>query len=535
MLKALMSGRGMLMAATFGVLMLLGAAAHADEVVRLNTEANLRARPGERAPTLAKLDEGQTVRVIGRSGRWIKVTYKGKVGWLTRTQVDEDEGVSARPTADKKRTGKGMKARKGWSDDEMEEGEDAVEEDEEAAPPKKSKKVAKAAPKKSQKGKKAAKKAARKAMPTEGDEVVTTKAVTLRKKPSKKGAELWEADEGASMKVIAVSDDGQWLRVQDEDGEKGWLAAKDVAMVGGGDEDAEEVGDDEDIDAEAERAIGADDEDDDEDVDDEDGDEPRKVAKKGKKKGGKKGMNIWAHGNVGILSKSQTYASGGTGLRANYALANTAPAGIVGIGLAKDMGSYTLGVEVDGVITVGGEGIKVSTGAGDGGGNMMGGETLSWSALEINARGTVGYAWNKKKGYAVQGRLGYHTSSVTVAVSDTAKLPSERLSGFLVGAGVLLPKLTDKIGVSLSADYLAGGSLEQTEGLRDGDSSAVSAFFVGAQGAYSIRPKMDIHAYYQLSLEGFGFAGTNQREATATNAKRSDQQHVIGVGLSYLF
>jgi uncharacterized protein YraI len=45
--------------------------AHADQVVRTNTEANLRARPGERAPTLAHLDEGQSVRVLGRQGRWL--------------------------------------------------------------------------------------------------------------------------------------------------------------------------------------------------------------------------------------------------------------------------------------------------------------------------------------------------------------------------------------------------------------------------------------------------------------------------------
>src|SRR5690349_5746583 len=133
MAKASKTGRWTLVAVAmvFG-LALLGwsASASADEVVRLNTDANLRARPGERAPTLAKLGEGQKVRIIGRQGRWLKVSYKGKVGWLTRTQVEDsaDDDVAARPSTDKKRTSSGGKARKAWSGDVDDDsvGSDAV-------------------------------------------------------------------------------------------------------------------------------------------------------------------------------------------------------------------------------------------------------------------------------------------------------------------------------------------------------------------------------------------------------------------------
>jgi uncharacterized protein YgiM (DUF1202 family) len=556
----------MLVAVLGGAVTLAASTAEADETVRLTTEANLRVRPGERAPTLAVLDEGRSVRVIGRQGRWVKVSYKGKVGWLTRTQVEEtdDEAPEARATAEKKRTSKSTKARKGWSEDIDEDavGGDAV--DEEEAPPPKKKAVAKAEPKKAAKAKVKGKKVA-KAEPQKGDEVVLTRSSTLRQKPSKKADELWEADEGAAMKVLTISDNGDWLRVQDQDGEKGWIAARDVEVAGvddaendmGSDVDGE--GDDEgnaiargDVESDEEDDTPAElrpkgkmarvgDEDVDADAEDmEDGDEepaPKKVSKKARrgKSSGKGGLVISAHGNLGILSKSQTYDSAGTGLRAKYALANTAPAVIVGGGVSKDMGSYSLGAGLNTFITVGGSGIKLSTGMGNGMGGGGGGETLSWSALEVDAHGSVGYSWNKRKGYLVEGRVGYHISSVTVAVSEVAKLPSERLGGVSIGAGVKLPKLTDTIGVTVGANYLITSSLEQTEGLKDGDQSAVSALFVGAEGTYALRAKMDVHAYYQLNMEGYSFGGANQREATATGAKRQDVQHVLGVGLSYLF
>jgi uncharacterized protein YgiM (DUF1202 family) len=528
MAKAGKTGRWTLVVAAmvFG-LALLGwsASASAEEVVRLNTDANLRARPGERAPTLAKLDEGQKVRVIGRQGRWIKVSFKGKVGWLTRTQVDtdDDDDVAARPSADKKRNSSGGKARKAWSGDVDDDsiGADAVEDDEDMedepkAKPKK--KVAKA-------NKKSPKKVARAKKIGKGDEVVTTKSATVREKPSKKADDLWDADKGATMTVISVSEDGDWLKVQDEDGEKGWIASKDVAMQGGSDD---EESDDEEV-------AMSDDGGDDEGMSDEDDEPaPKKVRKKGKrdpKAAG--GIQIGAFANLGILSKNQAYSSGGTGLRANYALSNTAPAVIAGGSAHKDMGGYTVGAEGGVMMTVGGDGIKIG-GAGDGMG-MGTPEVLTWKALEINVRGVVGYTWDKKKGYTFQGFAGYHTSSVTVAVSDTAKLPSERITGYTVGAGLMLPGITDKVGLSMGASMLVGGKLEQTANLEDGESSAISAFYVGATATYDINPKMDAHASYQLSAEGFGFAGANTREPTAMNAKRQDTQHVIGVGLAYQF
>jgi len=499
--------------------MLPTAEAQADEVVRTNGDVNLRARPGERAPTLVRLDEGTKVRVLDSQGRWLKVSYKGKVGWVTRTQVDDDgETVSARASADKKRTAPAKARKKGFNslDDEAvggdavdEEDEDWAEDedsddplaDEEEEVQKPKKKVAKARPAPKKKAK--AKKAKKAPKIEEGSEVVVARSTTVRQKPSKKGEELWDVDKGSEMVVVAVSDDGSWTKVEDSDGEKGWVASKDLAARGGSMDD-EDSGD----------AI------DEESGDDEGG--SRSVRRRVKK-----GQNaVRVNADLGLLSKQQVYASNGMGLVSNYQLANTAPAVILGGSLMRNMGSYWAGLEVGGMMTVGGDGITIA-------GAMP--EVLTWAALEINARGVLSYSLDKKKGYAISGRAGYHTASVTVAPPVTAKLPSEKVAGLPAGPGFDAPMLTDSIGVRLSVDYMVSGTLEQTEGLKDGEQSKTSIFLVGASGNYKLSAKMDIHAHYQMNFEGFGFGGTNQREATATGAVRKDVQHVVGAGIGYQF
>jgi uncharacterized protein YgiM (DUF1202 family) len=523
-------------------------AAHADQTVRTNTEANLRARPGERAPTLAHLDEGQSVRVLGRQGRWLKVSVKGKVGWITRTQIaDEGESMSARASSEKKRTAAAKARKKGWSsmDDEAvgsdavdgadaDEGEEASAADEESAPvektAKESKKEAKEereaakeeraakeeeasasdeedAPSKSSKSKKEAMKApAKKAKIAKGGEVVTVRSTAVHAKPSKKSDEKWDADKGTKLTVVAMNEEGDWIKVEDSDGEKGWVAKKDLRASAADGMDSDDSGD----------AVAS---------SDDSVDEGRSVRAMAAKQGP---MAIWASANVGVLAKIQTYASGGTGLRANYGLDNTAPAVIGGLGFMRHMGSFNLGAEGGIVATVGGSGIAIAAGAG------APAETLAWTALEIDVRGHAQYVLSPK-GYAIGARAGYHVSSVTVDVSDNAKLPSEKLAGFMIGGGFEAPHLTDRIGMRIGADLLVGGTLLQTEGLKDGQESTVSAMFANAGLSYAFTSKLGMTATYQLAYENFAFTGANERESTATNAKRQDLQHVFGVGMAYSF
>lgn len=502
--------------------------AAADEVVRMSTNARMRSRPGERAPTIAKLTEGQTVRIVGRQGRWLKVTARGRVGWITRTQVEiVDEPVAARPTQNKKRAAEPPRRKKGWSSlDEDAVGEDTVDEDaedEEAeAPPPRAKPVAKPAkkPKKIAKKapppKRAKKKAPPAAKPTlrAGATVTIEGEVSVRQRPTARADELYTTEGGEEMKVLVVSDDAAWVRVEDADGAKGWVQARAVRLPEPEPEEAEEEWADDDS--------GAGD-------DDGDDEAPTRVRRRAKK-----GQLAWsAHANLGILSKSQQFSSQGSGIRANYGLVNTAPAVMAGARIAKPFGGYTLGAEASYLMTVGGDGIAVEDPAAQMAGTA--GEVLAWSANAVEVRGTVGYRLDQKKGYQLVGRVGYHLASVTVDQSDTAKLPSERLSGFTVGVGLEAPRLTPKLAGRVGVELLLGATLEQTEGLRDGEAQSLAGYYLHCGAAYQVKRNLDATASYALALERFGFMGTSEREATASGGSRSDTQHVFTVGASYRF
>jgi uncharacterized protein YgiM (DUF1202 family) len=512
--------------------------AHADQTVRTNTEANLRARPGERAPTLAHLDEGQTVRVLGRQGRWLKVSVKGKVGWITRTQVaDDGEAIGARASSEKKRTAAAKARKKGWKsmDDEavgadavegedegMAEDEDDKEAKEDAKPSKKEAKAeereekeeraktdeeddAKADKKKDKKDKKQAS-----AKIAKGGEVVAVRSVAVRAKPNKKADEKYDVKKGTQLTVLALNEEGDWIKVEDSEGEKGWVKKKDLRVAGsddmGGDDSGDAVAESDSESSDSEGATDG-------------------VTKTATPQGP---MSFWVSANAGVLNRSQTYVSAGSTIRANYQLANTAPAVIGGLGLVRRMGKFNLGADAGVSATVGGSGIAIPA-SGEGAA-----ETLGWTALEIDAHGSGQYVLSPK-GYAIGARLGYHVSSITVDVSQQAKLPSEKLSGFTIGAGFWAPMLTDKISMMVSADYLLGATLLQTEGLKDGDNSAAQVIFMNAGLGYAFSPKLAANVSYQLSYENFQFAGANQRQPDAANAKRQDVQHVFGLGMAYTF
>jgi hypothetical protein len=235
-------------------------------------------------------------------------------------------------------------------------------------------------------------------------------------------------------------------------------------------------------------------------------------------------MTIWAAANVGILNKATEYRSGGQGLVSNYALNNTAPAVVGNLGLMRKMGKFTVGGEASVTATMGGGGIAIEGVD----------QPLTWQALQIEARGTGMYQLSPK-GYALGARAGYHVSSVTVSYNDTAELPSEKLSGFTLGAIFAAPRLTEKLGMHVAADYMLGGALVQTEGLKDGDTSTAQVFFASAGFNYRFTSKLAATMTYQMAYEGFTFAGVNQREASAANAQRVDIQHVVGFGMGLSF
>jgi uncharacterized protein YgiM (DUF1202 family) len=184
--------------------MLVGGRAHAD-VVALKQDASLRAEPGEKAKVVAELKEGQKVRVLERKDRWVKVQVKGKTGWVTRTQIDDDQ----RGEAEKEKEADGKDERKG-----KEEGWGTVGAGDGDA----------------KGGETVAKKGGKVRV---GDEVTFGRKAPIFERANEKSDVLFTAKKGEKMTVVSLDEDG-WIRVQTDDGDKGWCKTSDVGGGGGG-------------------------------------------------------------------------------------------------------------------------------------------------------------------------------------------------------------------------------------------------------------------------------------------------------------
>ncbi len=67
--------------------------------VRARDRISLRANAGEASLVLTRVERGTVLRVIARSGRWLRVRHGARVGWVTRSQVEARTPAGPRPRA----------------------------------------------------------------------------------------------------------------------------------------------------------------------------------------------------------------------------------------------------------------------------------------------------------------------------------------------------------------------------------------------------------------------------------------------------
>src|SRR5437764_12991911 len=81
------------------VLLLVAGRADAEKV-KTNQSTKLYAHPGEQGKVLLKVKSGQTMTVVAKEGRWLKVRVQGRTGYVPRSKVDlpDDDGEIARNT-----------------------------------------------------------------------------------------------------------------------------------------------------------------------------------------------------------------------------------------------------------------------------------------------------------------------------------------------------------------------------------------------------------------------------------------------------
>lgn len=457
--------------------------AAADDV-RAKKSASVMASPGEQARVVTRVRSGEKMSVLEKKGRWLKVRVNGRTGWITRSRVSSGqartpvrktrrrafvEGRSRRRSRKSKsapsdRVGADAMAGdddEGFDDDfddddfdddfDDDDFDDDDDDDDEAQ---------------------------------SVDTVVATANTRMRRKPSSRARAVGKARSGD--RLVVIERDGKWIKVENKDGDEGWVRAKDV----------------------------------------EDG------AFQYKK------YNIRYFGSLGYSDVSQSFSTAQQCDLCNYSLST----GAANVGLGADViydysEEYLLAGDLSYRYTRANPGIRFVDPA-DGTP-----ADISFQAHRIDLGARAGYKLGKETGMAAYGRLGYHYDRFGVDEVDNfavnlPKLPSEILSGFTLGVMLDVPQFNPKIAFRLGVDMLISGSRVQTAGLEDGLLSDPSAIWGVARLDYKWQPTMKITGQYHysgLTTEWQGNAAQSMRDHVgegSMQAKRDDVVHALFVGLS---
>jgi hypothetical protein len=507
------------------IVLLLGAVAWPSaalaEKVKTNQTAKLYTRAGEQSPVLLKLKPGQAMTVLAKDGRWLKVRVAGRTGWVPRTKVDmpDDEEIGRntrrRPFVDGRGTKRGFGGEAGPED---RVGADATGEGDEPKPSKsgrsgksgKASKSSKASDdeddepsprtrKSSQRDKDEEDSADDDKVSKSGSEdegadsadvrrprAHVAKRTAIYNEASKDSDESFTAD--PKTELFVLKENGKWTMVTNEEGDAGYVLTSKLEI-----DDLGEVG-------------------------------PRRRSLNGRARVGwtfvrqsvsTPGGPLSLPDNYNASSSSITIALGGTAL---YPYAKRY---WLGADLAYDYDKAVPGISYQG-------------------------QTTSFSLHNFNLRALAGYDLQKPNGMIVFGRIGYHYESFQVSdyanlTKNTAKLPSQIISGPIIGAALAIPRFSDEIGLRFSLDtMLLGAGVEQTKNLEDGTGPSAKAVFLGASLTYRWKPNMDLQATYDLEYTKKSFSGmppaTSVRGHTGTApSSGADFNNTISGGIAYAF
>lgn len=517
------------------------------EKVKTNQSTKLFARPGEQAKVLLTVKSGQNMTLLGKDGRWLKVRVNGRTGYVPRSKVDmADDGEIARNTR-RRPFVDGRSKRRGFggdapddrvaadalgegqedtgdakSSDDEDEDEDAEDEDEKPAKKAPEKKVAKVEKKSAAKDADdedeeedadsdddeeeenplpSDKKVAAKEEDDEEEE--DKEPPKSRARVSKKQKVFEDPDAESEDLFIARPTDtlfaletkGSWTKVENSEGDAGWIQTSDLEIEGGG----------------------------------------------GGGGFGKKQINVRARmGLMFIQQGMRTQGSMTPKWPDNYNLGVSSVMLSIGGGILVPRGNKLFGAELtyDYAKTALG-GVYF-----DNKDDMVPATNIGLTFHNVNARLVAGIDFKKKSGMALFARLGYHyqgylVTDVTSMTANPAKLPSETVKAPTIGAALSLPTFTQKIGLRFDLDtILFGASVDQTLGLQDGTSPSVKAVDAGLTGTYHWKKGFDLQAAYTLHYMGIDFGAplaSSTRGHMGTNVARTDIFHMVSLGIAKPF
>jgi len=497
------------------LLALVLAAGTADaERVRTTRSTKVYKRTGEQSEVVTKVGSGKTLNVVAKQGRWLKVRVNGRTGWVTQSNVvslearDVPRNTRRRPFVD------GRSTRRGWGSGAPEDrvGGDAVDgdggdggddgdagdgDDDETGRGTRADDDDDDRPRRSK---------ARDRDDDDGDDdgdgddggdddgddgdsadeirmvTVTARKAKIYPRASKKSKALLTVRRGAQLTVLDEHESGKWIRVEDDEGAAGWIAADAVAEPGT---------------MRPARTIAT-------------------TARLG-------------FASIGGTFKSNAPAAVGANPPADYGFGSTAVSVAVGGELAFAMKKdYFVGAGLEYLGCVATPGIRYAA-------NMMA-EDIGFKTHDLDVRVLGGYDFHKPNGMTAWARLGYHYGIFSVSnLNNLAKLPAETFRGPTVGAALRIPGLTKKIGAEAALDLVYPGKRKQTQGIEDGTASKAMAATLELVGSYAWKGAWRLGGGYRFGYATTKWEGASARVTGATAAKRTDLSHVVTVGLNRTF
>lgn len=516
--------------ATIALVVAAPVAAVAETVVATDS-AEIYLKPGESSKVVVKVKSGQEMTVLRRDGRWIKVRVRGRTGFIPRTKVSGGEAEASEDDVERQTRRRpyvdGRSTDRGWGGEPPDDrrGVDAVDNIDPSAPPS-AEEISKdpevkptrevKAPREAQEPKEArqpkprggegdvvvkieepteprrvqaedtdrprelARKPAPKRAPSRERQVVQLdEAVALRAKPGAKSKKIATAEAG---EVSVLEERGGWSKIETDTGERGWLSTKLLV---------------------SEAAAPA----------------PRRV--------------IAATAQLGFTYLVQgTRTTGGPrGVPDNYNLSTFGGSLTVGAGA-----TFPVARAIQAGLQAQYSGTKAKPF------RYQNQDTgITTHAVDIRALG--GYSLGNRFGMVAWGRLGYHydmfsVDNVTNLTKNTAKLPSENLSGGTLGAAFTVDRLTRKIGLSVGLDALVFSTRQQTKNLEDGDSPSTSGMWLTVAGVYHLTRSTNVDLGYRLTYLNNSFGAPkaeSMRGHTGTSVSRTDVVHLVGLGVNQAF
>lgn len=515
-------------------------AAADTEKVEARQAADVFAAPGEQSRVVTHVRAGKEMVVLQTKNRWLKVRVNGRTGWITRSHVSPIELAEPerpvkrrRPFVEGRSTRRGSRGnapsdRVGADATDEDEADDARSDDDDDARLKRERERARIKRKRAQAREKdeeildeddqealdsGEQSRSKKSDDDEDDEdeeeagdkgkdddeeeeakqddreyvVVKVASATIYEEQSTKSDEIDAASEGS--KLFVVERDGKWIKVEDEEGNAGWVKASKVEDGDGGGSYKWE-----------------------------------KFAKR-------------ARAGLGYESMTQNFTSDGA-TDPNYKLSSAAAVLSLGGDVLYDYSpKYLIGGDIGYKLAIASPGIRYANDAGEA-------VNIGFKIHQVDLGVRGGYKLSKESGMAAYARLGYHyerfgINNVSDFTKNLAYLPSEILQGVTIGGIFEMPKLTDKFAVRAGFDYMKLlASRKQTVNLEDGATSTPSALWLNLGTVYDWKPAWKITGDYQFTYAKTSWSGAvdgSMRPQMATSASRKDSSHLLMLGLGHSF